>query len=161
VPSPELVFRQVDYHDPDAAKLIAEVQQEYVIRYGGHDTTPVDAADFAPPLGLFVIGYADGKAVVCGGWRAHDSTETHFADGDAEVKRMYVVPTARRRGLARLMLAELESTARAAGRRRIVLETGTEQPEAIALYRSAGYTDVPKFGIYRCHESSRCYGKVL
>jgi GNAT superfamily N-acetyltransferase len=156
-----LVFEQVGYHDPDAAKLIAEVQQEYVVRYGGHDSTPIDAAEFAPPLGLFLIGYRDGKAVVCGGWRAHDSTEPHFADGDAEVKRMYVVPTARRRGLARLILAELERTARAAGRRRMVLETGTAQPEAIALYRSAGYTDIPKFGVYRCHDNSRHYGKVL
>jgi GNAT superfamily N-acetyltransferase len=121
----------------------------------------VDAADFAPPLGLFVIGYADGKAVVCGGWRAHDSTEPLFTDGDAEVKRMYVVPAARRRGLARLMLAELERTARAAGRRRILLETGSAQPEAIALYESEGYTAVPKFGIYRCEPSSRCYGKAL
>jgi GNAT superfamily N-acetyltransferase len=161
VPSPELVFRAVGYHDPDAAKLIAEVQQEYVIRYGGHDSTPVDAAEFAPPLGLFVVGYADGKAVVCGGWRAHDATEPRFADGDAEVKRMYVVPAARRRGLARLMLAELERTARAAGRRRMVLETGGAQPEAIALYESDGYTAIAKFGVYRCHESSRCYGKAL
>jgi ribosomal protein S18 acetylase RimI-like enzyme len=155
------VFRQVGYHDPDAAKLIAEVQQEYVLRYGGHDATRIDAADFAPPLGLFVVGYVDGKAVVCGGWRAHDSTEPLFADGDAEVKRMYVVPAARRRGLARLMLAELERTARAAGRRRILLETGTEQPEAIALYESEGYTAIPKFGIYRGEPSSRCYGKAL
>ena len=161
MPSPELVFRAVGYHDPDAAKLIAEVQQEYVIRYGGHDSTPVDAAEFAPPLGLFVVGYADGKAVVCGGWRAHDSTEPRFADGDAEVKRMYVVPAARRRGLARLTLAELERTARAAGRLRTVLETGSAQPEAIALYESEGYTAIPKFGVYRGHESSRCYGKVL
>jgi ribosomal protein S18 acetylase RimI-like enzyme len=161
VRSPEPVFRQVGYHDPDAAKLIDEVQQEYVVRYGGHDATPIDAADFEPPQGLFVVGYADGRAVVCGGWRAHDSTEPRFADGDAEIKRMYVVPAARRRGLARLMLAELERTARAAGGRRIILETGTAQPEAIALYESAGYTAVPKFGTYRCHDSSRCYGKVL
>ncbi|HEY3610047.1 MAG TPA: GNAT family N-acetyltransferase [Pseudonocardiaceae bacterium] len=159
--SPEPVFRPVGYHDPDVAKLIAEVQQEYVVRYGGHDATPMDAADFAPPQGLFVLGYQDGKAVACGGWRAHDSTEPHFADGDAEVKRMYVAPTHRRRGLARLMLAELERTARVAGRRRLVLETGTAQPEAIALYESAGYTEVPKFGIYRNHDSSRCYGRLL
>ncbi|HEX9336807.1 MAG TPA: GNAT family N-acetyltransferase [Pseudonocardiaceae bacterium] len=155
------MFRQVGYHDPDAAKLIAEVQQEYVLRYGGHDATRIDAADFAPPQGLFVVGYADGKAVVCGGWRARDSTEPLFTDGDAEVKRMYVVPAARRRGLARLMLAELERTARAAGRRRILLETGSAQPEAIALYESEGYTAVPQFGIYRCEPSSRCYGKAL
>jgi GNAT superfamily N-acetyltransferase len=162
VPGPDpLVFRQVGYHDPDAAKLIAEVQQEYVHRYGGQDDTPVDAADFQPPLGVFLVGYAGGVAVVCGGWRAHDATEPYFADGDAEVKRMYVIAAARRRGFARAVLAELERLAVERGRRRIVLETGTMQPEAIELYLSAGYTEVPKFGVYREYPNSRCYGRVL
>jgi GNAT superfamily N-acetyltransferase len=157
----ELVIRAVAYDEPDAAKLVAEVQQEYVRRYGGEDGTPVDPAEFAPPLGLFLVGYHDDVPVTCGGWRAHDATDPFFADGDAEVKRMYVVPTARRRGFARRVLAELERTAAERGRRRIVLETGTAQPEAIALYTSSGYTEIPKFGEYRCHEKSRCYGKML
>jgi GNAT superfamily N-acetyltransferase len=156
-----LVFRQVGYHDPDAAKLIAEVQQEYVRRYGGADDTPVDAADFGPPLGLFMVGHLDGVAVVCGGWRAHEGTEPNFADGDAEVKRMYVAPSARRRGFAKAVLAELERTAAERGRRRMLVETGTKQPEAIALYLAAGYQDVPKFGVYRDYPNCRCYGKVL
>lgn len=160
MPGPDVVFRVIGYDEPDAAKLIAEVQQEYVRRYGGEDSTPVDPAEFAPPQGLFLVGYADDTPVVCGGWRAHDR-EPHFADGDAEVKRMYVVPAARGRGYARAVLAELERTALAAGRRRIVLETGTRQPEAIALYTSSGYTAIPKFGRYRCHDGSRCYGKIL
>ncbi|HEX4704179.1 MAG TPA: GNAT family N-acetyltransferase [Pseudonocardiaceae bacterium] len=156
-----LIFRRVGYQDPDAAKLITEVQQEYVRRYGGEDDTPVDPADFEPPLGLFLVGYLDGVAVVCGGWRAHDATEPHFADGDAEVKRMYVAPSARRRGFARAVLRELERTAARRGRRRMILETGTAQPEAIALYTSAGYADVPKFGVYRDYPNCRCYGKTL
>lgn len=158
--SDQLVFRTVGYDEPDAAKLIAEVQQEYVRRYGGQDSTPVEPAEFAPPQGLFVIGYLGDTPIVCGGWRAHDR-EPFFEDGDAEVKRMYVVPAARRRGYARAVLAELERTAKQAGRRRIVLETGMGQPEAIALYTSSGFTTIPKFGEYRCHESSRCYGKIL
>jgi ribosomal protein S18 acetylase RimI-like enzyme len=156
-----LVVRSVRYDHPDAVALIAEVQQEYVLRYGGEDETPVSATEFAPPRGLFLVGYADGIPVVCGGWRAHDATDPGFADGDVELKRMYVVPSARGRGFARAMLAGLERSAVAAGRRRVVLETGSQQPEAIGLYLSAGYRDVAKFGIYRCEPSSRCFGRVV
>jgi GNAT superfamily N-acetyltransferase len=130
----------VDYDDPDAATLIEEVQREYVDRYGGRDGTPVDPAQFAPPSGLFLVGYVDGAGVACGGWRSHGA--------DAELKRMYVRRRARRGGLAREMLAELERTAAAAGHNRMILETGSKQPEAVALYRSAGYEDVPAFGYY-------------
>lgn len=141
------------YDHPDAVALIAEVQQEYVVRYGGPDETPVDPAEFAPPLGLFLVGYVDDQAVACGGWRRH---------GDqAELKRMYVTQACRGRGLARAMLAELERTARAAGCGRVILETGSQQPEAIALYRSSGYTPVPKFGYYAESPNALHLGKNL
>jgi GNAT superfamily N-acetyltransferase len=143
----------VAYDHPEAARLIAEVQQEYVDRYGGEDQTPVDLAEFVPPRGLFLVGYDGTAAVACGGWRTRGT--------DAEIKRMYVTRTARRRGLARVMLAELERTARAAGHHRVILETGSEQPEAIALYRSAGYTGIPAFGYYACAAGSVHLGKVL
>jgi len=154
-------LRAVAYDHPDAVRLIAEVQQEYVRRYGGEDATPTDPTEFMPPRGLIVVGYLDGRPTVCGGWRAHDADEPHFADGDAEIKRMYVTPRARGRGLARALLAELERTAAAAGRRRMVLETGYAQPEAINLYASSGYTQIAKFGMYRDHDGSVCYGKSL
>lgn len=142
------------YDDADAVKLIGAVQQEYVVRYGDMDATPVDPAEFAPPLGLFVVGYQDGVPVACGGWRVRGADE-------AELKRMYVVDGVRGKGFARAVLAELERTAFAAGRRRLVLETGLKQPEAIALYRSSGYTEIPKFGIYRDDPLSVCLGKEL
>lgn len=156
-----LVCKIVGYGDADATTLIGAVQQEYVQRYGGEDATPVAPADFAAPRGLFLVGYLDGVAVACGGWRAHESTEPGFADGDAEVKRMYVAPAARGIGCARALLAELERTAAEAGRLRVVLETGTKQPEAIALYGSSGYTAIPAFGTYRNEPSCRCFGKSL
>ncbi|MFI0445161.1 GNAT family N-acetyltransferase [Actinomadura sp. 6N118] len=78
------------YDDPLAVKLIAEVQQEYVLRYGSEDETPTDPAEFRAPLGHFVLGLLDGDPVACGGWRAHDSADPGFRDGDAEIKRMYV-----------------------------------------------------------------------
>jgi GNAT superfamily N-acetyltransferase len=149
------------YADPVARKLIGELQQEYVVRYGGPDETPVDPAEFAAPLGHFLVGRVDGDPVACGGWRAHDASEPGFLDGDAELKRMYVVARARGRGFARELLAALEASARAAGRVRMVLETGTAQPEAIGLYGSSGYEEIEKFGFYSSSESSRCFGKPL
>ncbi len=154
-------IRTVPFDHPDAVKLIDAIQQEYVTRYGDPDVTPVDPAEFAPPVGLFLVGYVDGVPAVCGGWRAHDVAEPPLFSGDAELKRLYVVPTLRGRGLARTMLAELERSATEAGRTRMVLETGTKQPEAIALYRSSGYEDMPGFGVYAGDELSLCLAKPL
>lgn len=154
-------IRAVAFDHPDAAKLIAEVQQEYVLRYGDQDVTPVDPLEFAPPDGLFLVGYRDDVPLACGGWRAHDGPEPEFRPGDAEMKRLYVVPEARGNGYARAVLGELERTAIAAGRTRMVLETGARQPEAIALYLAHGYTKIPNFGVYRCHPLSVCFGKAV
>ncbi|MBQ0973169.1 GNAT family N-acetyltransferase [Streptomyces sp. RK31] len=156
-------IRPVPYDHPDAAKLDAAVQAEYDIRYGdGGDATPMDPADFRPPNGIYLIAYdALGVPVASGGWRVQDANEEGNRDGDAELKRMYVVEEMRGRGLARRILAALEEDARAAGRVRMVLETGTKQPEAIALYTSSGYEPCEKFGYYRFHEDSRCYAKNL
>ena len=74
---------------------------------------------------------------------------------------MYVAASARGRGLARTILAELERTALEAGRRRMVLVTGSKQPEAVALYRSSGYHDVPNFGLYKDEPECVCFGKAL
>ena len=146
-------IKQVGYGDTDASRLVAEVQQEYVVRYGGPDGTPVDPAEFTPPSGLFLVGYLDGVPVACGGWRSHGD--------DAEIKRMYVVPAARHRGLARQLLAELERAAAAAGHHRTILESGSAQPEAIALYRSSGYTPIAPFGHYADARGAIHLGKTL
>jgi GNAT superfamily N-acetyltransferase len=159
----DLVVTRFDH--PDARKLNDLVQAEYVERYGEGDLTPLDPTMFDPPRGLFLLAYdALGRPVATGGWRAQGAGEEGYADGDAEIKRMFVVAEARGRGLARRVMARLEETARAAGRRRMVLETGTMQPEAISLYESSGYLPVPadqKFGLYRCEPSSRCFVKPL
>lgn len=156
-------FRRVPFDHPDAVKLNDQVQAEYHLRYGdGGDATPLDPSDFDPPNGIYLIAYdEDGTPVATGGWRCQDTNGEGNLDGDAEVKRMYVIDAMRGRGLARRMLAALEEDARAAYRRRMVLETGTEQPEAIALYTSSGYEPCGKFGYYRHFESSRCFAKEL
>ncbi|MGC5242852.1 GNAT family N-acetyltransferase [Streptomyces albogriseolus] len=156
-------IRPVPYDHPDAVKLDAAVQAEYDIRYGdGGDATPMDPADFRPPNGIYLIAYDElGVPVASGGWRVQDANGEGNQDGDAELKRMYVVEEMRGRGLARRILTALEDDARAAGRVRMVLETGTKQPEAIALYASSGYEPCEKFGYYRFHEESLCYAKKL
>lgn len=157
-----LQLRPTPFDHPDSLRLIAEVQAFYRERYGDEDTTPVDPAEFAAPRGFFLVGYVDGVAVASGGWRAQESwTDPELRDGDAEIKRMYVSPAHRGRGHARAVLAELERTAAAAGRLRTVLETGTKQPEALALYASEGYEPVANFGIYRHEPDSRCFAKPL
>lgn len=142
-------------------RLIAAVQQVYVQRYGEADVDQTVAADFNPPRGHFLLAWEDDRAVGCGGWRARDDVGVGLRPGDAELKRMYVVPAARGRGIARVMLAELERTAVVAGRVRMVLETGIRQPEAIALYRSSGYVPAPGFGPYRDEPASRCFARNL
>jgi GNAT superfamily N-acetyltransferase len=156
-------IRRVPFDHPDAVKLNDQVQAEYHLRYGdGGDATPLDPSDFDPPNGVYLIAYDEtGTPVATGGWRCQDTNGEGNHDGDAELKRMYVIDAMRGRGLARRMLATLEEDARAAGRRRMVLETGTEQPEAIALYTSSGYEPCGKFGYYRHFESSRCFAKTL
>lgn len=156
-------IRRLSFDHPDAVALNARVQREYARRYGDEgDITPLEPAMFAPPRGLYLIAYDDGGTpVATGGWRAQERNEEGYADGDAEIKRMYVVPEARRRGLSRLVLAALEEDARAAGRVRMCLETGTKQPEAIALYTSSGYEPCTPFGLYRFEPLSRCYAKPL
>lgn len=161
-----LQLRAVPFTHPDAVALVAAVQQVYVERYGGGDLTPVDPAEFAPPQGHFVVGYAAGPtgavAVASGGFRVRSSgADPVVRDGDAEIKRMYVADAHRGRGYGRAVLAELERAAAAIGCRRTILETGTRQPEAIALYRSVGYTPIPPFGIYREHSNCRCFAKSL
>lgn len=139
---------------PDAVVLVEAVQQEYVARYGGPDETPMHAREFEPPTGVFCVGHVEGTALACGGVR-------RVNDETAEIKRMYVRPEARGRGHARALLAELERAARDAGYRWLVLESGNAQPEALALYRSSGYTPVTPYGFYRCHTDAHSLGKAL
>jgi GNAT superfamily N-acetyltransferase len=153
-------IHRVGYGHTDALRLIDEVQAEYVVRYGGPDETPLDPLMFEPPAGSFFVGYADGVPVATGAWR-RTGVAAFGTTATAEIKRMYVAPYARGRGLARLMLAHLESDAGEHGAEAVVLETGLRQPEAMALYETSGYDPVAPFGYYKDEPLSRCYGKRL
>jgi GNAT superfamily N-acetyltransferase len=141
--------------DPAARPLVHGLSGEYAERYGSNDEMQAfDPADFGPPDGAFVLLVEAGRTVAGGGIRRLDPCS-------GELKRMWTAPTHRRRGLARLVLAELEDAARERGFRRLLLETGPAQPEAIRLYASAGFELIPGYGRYRDEPDCLSYAKYL
>jgi GNAT superfamily N-acetyltransferase len=102
------------------------------------DNPPLAPPELRAPGGAYVVGYAGEEAVAGGGVR-------RLAEGVAEIKRMYVRPPARSRGMATALLVALEDAARALGYTSARLDTGPKQPHALRLYRSAGYSEVPPY----------------
>jgi GNAT superfamily N-acetyltransferase len=153
-PEPRLDLRHQRYDDATSHGLIEELQVEYVQRYGGRDATPVDPQEFAPPQGAFLVLTADDEPVACAGLRRHD-------DHQVEVKRMFVRGPFRGRGLSRRLLTFVEDEARRLGYSRILLETGSAQPEAVGLYRTSGYQPIPGFGYYADQPGNLCFAKDL
>lgn len=159
--SPTLDLRHVSYDSAEAQVLTAQVQGFYVEIYGGPDSTPFTAEDFAPPRGGFLIGYSDDRPVAMGGWRFAPYAAPAGARRAAEIKRMYVSDAARGRGFAKTLLSALEDDARAAGADWMVLETGQPQVAAVGLYRARGYGDIAPYGYYAGHDGVVSLGKCL
>ena len=139
-----------------ARRLVDALDAELLGRYPdeGDGFFNLVEDDVAEGKGAFLVAWWLGVAVGCGAIRTLD---IHAV----EVKRMYVTPEARGFGVGSAMLRALEREAKALGRSRICLETGTRQPEAIALYRRHGYLDVPRFGDYPDSPLSLWLGKTL
>lgn len=159
--SGSMLLAAVPVTDSRVGALVEEVQAYYVEIYGGPDDSPFDPHEFEPPVGHFVLGTLDGAPVAMGGWRLRPELGAAFGSRVAEIKRMFVSPRARRRGYAAGVLAELERTAVAAGVDVLVLETGTMQPDAIALYLASGYQPTLRYGHYEWSDSSRYYARSL
>lgn len=144
------------FDSADARRLIAALDAHLAGRYPveqrfGPNLKP---AQVAPGLGTFVIARVEGRAIGCGAVRLLDPTTV-------EVKRMYVEPEQRGRGVAKEILQHLEDAGRGLGAERAVLETGIHQDEAIGLYRRAGYVEVDCWGEYSTSPTSVCYEKRL
>ncbi|MFI7605557.1 GNAT family N-acetyltransferase [Micromonospora sp. NPDC049366] len=153
----DIEIHAVRFDSPVAQRLIRDALADLGARYGGSgDETPVDPAEFAPPVGAFLVAHLDGEPIGCGGWRSHGA-----AGDTAELKRMYTAPAARGRGVARAVLAAVERSAREHGRKRMILECGDRQPEAIAMYTSAGYERIPNFGFYKDAPGCISFGRTL
>jgi GNAT superfamily N-acetyltransferase len=136
-----LDVRTVPSDSAEATELVAAMVDEVSEMYGRIDVPGAPSAtpaDFGPPGGAFLVVYDDGVPVAGGGIKR--------LDGEAcEIKRMYVVPQARGRGLAKVLLAGLEDAARALGYRIARLDTGAQQPAAQKLYEAAGYAPIGNF----------------
>jgi GNAT superfamily N-acetyltransferase len=148
-------IRRETYGSEAARALTDPLAVELLERHGrpGSGGEP-PASDFEPPRGAFLVGSVDGTDVACGGVCGYDAAT-------AEVRRMYVVPERRGWGLARLMLGALENEARALGYTHVRLETGVHQHEALGLYRSCGFEEIPRYGPYADDELSVCFEKLL
>src|SRR4051794_538824 len=137
-----LQIRTVPAGEPPASELIEAMVAEGVQVYGSRLDSPgaptATADQMAPPGGTYLVIYEDGRPVAGGGIK-------RLPDGAAEIKRMYVVPEARSRGLARVLLGALEDAARSLGYDRVRLDTGPRQPHARALYASTGYREVAPY----------------
>jgi GNAT superfamily N-acetyltransferase len=135
-------FRAMDAAAAPASDLIEAMVEEMVPLYGRIDRPGMPVAgpeQFAPPAGAFVVGFDDSGRAVCGGGLKR------LEPGVVEIKRMYVAPELRGRGVARELLAALEDAARELGYERARLDTGPKQPQAEHLYRSAGYVEIENF----------------
>jgi GNAT superfamily N-acetyltransferase len=137
--------------DESLAKLINAAFQELVDRYGPEGRSRVH------PDARFLVAVVDGQAVGCGAIQPGDPALPLLG----EVKRMYVQPAYRGRGIARALLAALETLATDIGCTTLCLTTGVRQPEAIALYESSGYVRVEPYGKYVHEPLTRSYAKAL
>ena len=155
MPARNLVVMLADPYAEESRTLFAGLWDELRAIYG-KDMGPVAfrPADVVGTGKCFVVAWLDGAAVGCGAFRPHDP-------GVAEVKRMFVHAAARRRGVARAILAALEMEALHMGYHTMRLETGTLQPEAIALYRSSGFVPIPCFDEYAADPLSLCFEKAI
>jgi GNAT superfamily N-acetyltransferase len=137
-----LEIRTVPAGEPPAADLVEAMVAEGVQVYGRRldvEGAPTATAEqMGPPGGTFLVIYEDGRPLAGGGVK-------RLSEDVGEIKRMYVVPEARSRGLARVLLGALEDAARALGYTRVRLDTGPRQPHARALYESVGYRPVAAY----------------
>lgn len=158
------MVRPEPWGSPVADQLVGELEVDLGKRYPDepgevdHEMAGIDAVHVAEPLGRFLVAWVGERPVGCGALRPAPAT----VGADAcEVKRMYVRPDARGLGVARSILAALEAEGARLGYRRVVLETGINQPEAMALYESAGYVPIGAYGAFRDSPLSRCYERAL
>jgi GNAT superfamily N-acetyltransferase len=136
-------FRDGRVDSGDGGRLEAAMREEMRVLYAGLDLQAPDMPkagpnELNPPQGRFLVGYEGDAAVCCGGVKRLDREA-------CEIKRMYVIPEARGRGVSRSLLTALEECARALGFVIVRLDTGPDQPVARHVYESAGYVEVPNF----------------
>jgi len=148
-----MIFYRTNADNIDFKQLADALEQELSIR-DGDAYLALAELNSVEWLQYVVVAYKNGQVLGTGALRA-------VSEGAMEIKRMYVLPEKRRQGIAGSILKELENWARQLGYTICMLETGKNQPEAIALYGKHQYMPIPNFGRYAGSENSVCFEKKL
>ncbi|MBX0334901.1 GNAT family N-acetyltransferase [Pontibacter sp. HSC-14F20] len=148
-----LYLKRTDSDDPDFVALVKLLDADLALR-DGEEHTFYAQYNKIDKIKHVVLAYEDDTPLGCGAIK-------EFESGTMEVKRMYVLPDGRGKGIATKLLAELEDWARELSFDKCILETGLKQPEAIGLYQKNGYQLIPNYGQYAGVENSVCFEKML
>lgn len=139
--------------NPDFTKLVVLLDRDLAIR-DGDDHAFYAQFNKTNHIRHVVVAYEKEEAVGCGAFKDYETAVV-------EIKRMFVQPQHRGKGIAGLMLTELEQWAKELQNTSCVLETGKKQPEAIRLYQKSGYTIIPNYGQYAGIDNSVCMKKEI
>ncbi|QEC79218.1 GNAT family N-acetyltransferase [Mucilaginibacter ginsenosidivorax] len=139
--------------DPDFRILVNQLDADLRDRNGAMMDI-YDQHNVIEKIDTVVIAYVDNQPAGCGCFKWYD-------DEAVEVKRMFVRPDARGKGISKMVLTELETWAHSLGYKYTVLETGEKQVEALSLYPKSGYAPIPKYGPYVDLPDSICFRKAL
>lgn len=148
-----ITLQRTDSSNGDFAALVKLLDLDLAVR-DGDDHAFYSQFNKIDHIRHALVAYADGRPVSCGALR-------EFGPGIVEIKRMYTLPEARGKGIASQVLAELEAWAAELSFEKCVLETGINQPEAIALYFKNGFRQIPNYGQYAGVGTSLCFEKEL
>ncbi len=148
-----LRVKRTNREDADFLKLIDELNADQKVRNGDKHAfyMQFNQLDDIPYVLLI---YKDDKAIACGSFKVIDKQQV-------EIKRMFTKKDFRRQGMAKRLLNEIELWAQELGFERLVLETGTMNPEAVQLYKNTDFEQIEKFGPYKEDEHSICFAKKL
>ncbi len=152
---PDIAYQWTDGNDAAFRHFYGVTEAYYSRIVGGAEKragfVPFNASVEIP---FVLLAYGDGHPVACAGLK-------RYSDADAEVKRVWVEPAYRGRGIASALMDQIEEKARDLGYRRIILQTRPIMPDAVGLYTKRGYALIPNYPPYDRLEGAVCYAKAL
>jgi putative acetyltransferase len=146
-------FQKISGDNADFADLVSFLDA-YLAEKDGRDRDFYNQYNGISIIKYALVGYQENKPLACGAIK-------EYGEDAMEVKRMFMLPAYRGKGIAGQLLVELERWAVELGAKRVVLETGKKKVEAISLYERSDYRRIPNYGQYTSIETSVCYEKPL